>query len=201
MEQLLLDMPTWRIRSSDKNYFLFYGDRQIVQIPMTQNDIDRTVDRSNKLKEWSAPYIVHPYVYGINSSKVGYICYPIHPTSEWKQMTTSIPSWITDEHIENILIAFCIMHIVKCGQVGIDSIWLDEEKQQIYIMDYDSLVTPPKFTETFYFKRQPTREFEKIWLDRIKDMWPNVIRKLHKDHFKGSKKPEVEDIRTRMMFR
>jgi hypothetical protein len=198
--QILNDNKIWRMRL-DKTYYISYGRSHLMALPPFKDQGPRMMERSALLKKWQAPYILHPLWTDITPSGINYIVYPYLPTLLESHPMKVLPSWMTDEQIKNILITFCLFHIGRCGDVGPENIWVNDTTHEIFIMDYDEVTITPNFTNTFYFKKEASKQFLKEWTNRITDLWADVFKSLQYDHLKQEKKDALDDLRKRIQLR
>lgn len=209
-EALLHDVACQKRTGSAKQFTLMRGDL-IYKGPYTQERLDRLLSRSEQLRKWNIPLIVHPNPEVLMSEVGPFVTYPnlaagypvesdphtesfsnysyrvlrrntlVKVSDALKQKGNA---WIWD-HMEDMLMALIAIYLLDVGDTGLYNMLVDLQKRSLYLIDYDEQRGVDRLGENkelFYFSRHPAKVVADVWIPTARKVYPRVIERLRSLH-------------------
>ena len=203
LQYLLSNYFVAQKRTGRNKQFVFYCGDKIYKGPYSKDKIYVILSRSETLKKWGTPLIVHPL-----EVEGDFLVYPNlakdYAITEYEVNTESFTSTVGNakqthtykvakrvglDKVNNVLEtnfwiyesvdlleAMAHLWILRVGDTGLFNILADPIKNTIHVIDYDEVLGSDRDDSCFYFSKLPAKKFE--WYDRTKNMYSIVAEKL-----------------------
>ena len=86
-----------------------------------------------------------------------------------------VGAWLNDQ-IKYIVLYSCLMYVLGVGDTGLHNILIDQNKQKLYIIDYEDHRQNIGEGDFFYFTKNPRKSIKERWLQNCNMTW--VINEL-----------------------
>ena len=205
LEQALKNDIVCQRRTGKSKKYTFIKDNLIYKGPYKQDRLNVLFQRSEFLKQWNAPYIIHPNS-EILTSDVGYFVtfpnlaldYPIQcepHTESFSGISYNVLirnglvklgdiimklDWI-GSYLPQIALSLLELYILGVGDTGFFNILVDNDKKQIYIIDYDenrSNTEKDINDEFFMFSKKPAKDKANLWLQYVRPHYESLANEL-----------------------
>lgn len=197
LEDLISTCYAAQKRTSRYRQFVFYKGDKVYKGPYIKEKMDIILARSEILKKWNTPLIVHPVgvlenflIYDNISKDYEIVDYDINEESfsnySYKVAKRTIVDKMNNVLLDNpwiydsidLLEAMVHLWILGVGDIGMFNILIDVEKRLIYVIDYDECNDNERFDEYFYFSKHPAKKFK--WYERTKKHYRVVAERLER---------------------
>lgn len=182
-------------RTGKSKQFVFLCGDEVWKGPYKQDKINTILSRSEVLKRWRTPLIVHPlrveqeWIVFPNIGKD----YPIEKYF-WNQESYSEHGyWVAERNIvdkmNNVIlenkwlydmpeiIEACVhLWILGVGDTGFFNILADQQKKLVYVIDYEENAGNIREGECFYFSKDPAMKFK--WYGNVAKHYSEIAKKL-----------------------
>lgn len=181
-------------RTGKNKQFVFYNGDEVWKGPYSQDKIDMIMHRSQMMKIWKTPLIVHPLRsegewvifpniaadYPITSSSMNTesysnYSYPVADRTVVDKMNYVIDKnkWIYN--MPEIIEAMVHLWMLRVGDTGMFNMLVDQQKKLVYVIDYEEH-GGRKDGPYFYFSRDPAKSFQ--WYERMHVYYAEVARRI-----------------------
>lgn len=210
LADLLDEFPLGQQRTSNRKQFVFIRHKDVIKGPFKEERVQEVFRRSEQLKTWRTPYIVHPKE--VLESDVGYfIIYPKVGCREEDNITCHKESFSDYEysvivrynlvklndvieedgdfqdHIPNIAEALIDLFLLGVGDTGLFNILADNITKEVFIIDFEENRGNAPKTEFFYFSKDPRASVRKLWHNETEKHFGDIAKRLRKKNIQDPK--------------
>lgn len=182
-------------RTGKNKQFTFLNGDEVWKGPYSQSKMDMIMMRSNIMKQWKTPLIVHPlrtegeWIIFPNVAKD----YPIEKYNLNKESFSNYEYWVIERNvvdkmnfvveknkwlydIPDIIEACVHMWILEIGDTGFFNILVDTKKKSVYVIDYEECAGSVREGEYFYFSKDPAKKFN--WSKNVSKYYGEIADRL-----------------------
>jgi hypothetical protein len=204
LEELKKTSYAGQQRTGHGKVFSFYRGDLFYKGPYSKSKAENVITRSEILKQWKTPYIVHPIKVEQESGNGNYWIiyenlskdYPIeeyidHKESfsdhEYKIATRTKVDKLSNQILTNpwvyeddkLIEAYVHLFIIGAGDVNLSNTLIDTQKKKLYLIDYEENRTRDRDDSTFYFVKPPGKKYN--WYENFGYLYDKVADRIEEN--------------------